>query len=231
MKAIILAAGAGTRLQSLTNGNPKCLLRIGSKTLIEHHLDALQSHNITDIIIVLGFKKEQIISYVENFPFNFTFIENKEYLTTNTIYSLWLARETMARSDFLYFNADVLGDKRIVKYLLDAEQKNILAINKARCAEEEVKVILNNEQIVEIGKQLDPHLCAGEFIGIGKFSVTSNEQFITCMQNYISHNEKNLFFEKAVNDLCKIHPIYALDVTHIPCIEIDFEEDYHRAVA
>ena len=232
MQAIILAAGAGKRLGKITNNNPKCMLKLGKSSILEYQLESLQSLGIEDVTFILGYKKEILIDFLDKPKFNFfnkTYIVNNDYLSTNTIYSLWLARKQML-SDFLYFNADVLADKQIVKELVESKHENALAVKKDRCAQEEVKVILDNDVIIEIGKKLNIDKCAGEFIGIAKFSSKSNQLFIKCLEKYINNNRKNLFFEAAVNDLLSMTKIHAVDITKHICIEIDFPEDYETAL-
>lgn len=230
MKAIILAAGAGKRLAEISQGLPKCLLKIGSTTLLEHQLESIRSAGITHVVVVVGYKKEEIMSFLKNSTLHISYIFNEEYLTSNTIYSLWLAREYM-ETDFLYFNADVLADKMIVQNLIDSLHPNVLAIERKLCRDEEVKVILDGtDKIIAIGKTLETHKCAGEFIGIGKFSSTTNKLFIECLEQYVNAGEKNLFFETAVNKLSTITDIHSLDIKEYPSVEIDFPEDYYRAL-
>lgn len=232
MKAIILAAGAGKRLGKITNNNPKCMLKLGKYSILEHQLESLKSLGIKDVTFVLGYKKEILMDFL-NKPdldfFNKTYIVNDDYLSTNTIYSLWLARKHMS-SDFIYFNADVLADKQIVKELVESKHENALAVKKDRCAEEEVKVILNDDVVTEIGKKLNIDKCTGEFIGIAKFSAESNNLFIKCLEKYVNNHHRNLFFEAAVNDLLSMTKVHAIDITKYLCIEIDFPEDYENAL-
>ncbi len=61
MKAVILAAGMGTRLGEHANGNPKCLLEVGGSTLLERSLTNLSKGGITDVVIILGFRGDSIV--------------------------------------------------------------------------------------------------------------------------------------------------------------------------
>ena len=81
MKAVILAAGVASRLRPLTNNTPKCLLKVGTKSILERTIDNLLKNNIEDIIVVTGFLKEMIEDFLtKNYPtIKFTFIYNEKY--------------------------------------------------------------------------------------------------------------------------------------------------------
>ncbi len=233
MKAILLAAGASRRLQPLTKDTPKCLIKIGEKAIIQHQLDAVVKAGIKDVVIVVGYLKDMIIDFVKS---NYKqlksvkFIENKEYETTNTIYSLYLTREEFKNDDFIYFNADVLFHSDIVKKLVDHSGLNVLAVDYKKCGEEEVKFTTENGRIVKLGKYIPTDEAEGEFIGVAKFGKNISKDFINALEYYSINNQKNLFFEKAVEDILNKDHFYPLDVSDIPNIEIDFPEDLENAI-
>jgi choline kinase len=113
MKAIILAAGIGRRLAAAGWDMPKCLLPFGDTTLIDNMLKSLTDNGIKEAAIVVGYKKESVKKAVSAYPLKLTFFENPDYENTNTINSLWRAAE-FADDDIVYFNADILFDRRIV---------------------------------------------------------------------------------------------------------------------
>ena len=102
MKAVILAAGAARRLAPMINSIPKCLIKIGDKSILENQLDALQFYGIEDVLIVVGYLKEQIIEKIGNQykTINISYIENPLFSSTNTVYSLWLVRAYFAGKIF-----------------------------------------------------------------------------------------------------------------------------------
>ena len=233
MKAIILAAGASKRLLPLTHNLPKCLITVGDKSILEHQLDAVDCAGIPHAVIVVGYLKEKIIDCIgSDYGRNCTisYIENPEYETTNTIYSLYLAKDEFRYDDFIYFNADVLFHREIVELLIDHPKKNVLAVDYKRCGEEEVKFTTDgNKRILKLGKYIPTDEAEGEFIGIAKFGKNVSEYFIEKLAYYSNKGEKNLFFEKAVEDILEADTFCPLDVTHIPNIEIDFPEDLDAA--
>jgi choline kinase len=111
MKAVILAAGQGTRIRSVHGEHPKCLIEIDNSTILDHQLDALHKVGITDVAIVVGYEKEQIINHVMNRKLSNSqriyFIENPAFAITNNIYSLWLGLEWLRGDSFIVLNADL----------------------------------------------------------------------------------------------------------------------------
>jgi len=232
MKAVILAAGSARRLSPLTDNMHKCLLPIGDKSILGHQLDALDYYGVTEAVIVVGFLKEQI---VEKFGRQYksialNYIENPDYAATNTVYSLYLARDYFKDSDFLYFNADVVFHRSLLGRLLLSPFSTAMGVEVKQCGAEEVKVIVNEDhRILRIGKKLPPKECLGEFVGIAKFGSSITRDFITGLKAVIDEGEKMAFFEKGVDRILAKHHLYYEDISDIPVIEIDFPEDLERA--
>ncbi len=105
-----------------------------------------------------------------------------------------------------------------------------LAVVVGRCAEEEVKVIVREGRIVRIGKKLDPADCLGEFVGVARFGADLAAAFVAALETCVEReNAVNDYFERAVDRLCDAWPLAPVDVSDLPCIEIDFPEDLARA--
>lgn len=117
MRAIILAAGIGSRLIPLTNNTPKCLLEINSKTILEHQIENLKRCGIQDITMVVGFKAKKIEDFCREHSWNINFIHNEDYIHSHNFYSLGLAREQFG-GDFICLNSDVMFDVEILESLL-----------------------------------------------------------------------------------------------------------------
>ena len=231
MKAIILAAGASRRLLPLTAEKQKCLIDINGRTLLDQQLAILESYAINELVIVVGYKKELIFEAIESRwkEMNVTFIENDIFDKTNTLHSLWLTKAHLS-DDFIYFNADVLCHRDVVGRLLNSPNLSCLAIDLKNCGEEEVKVLLDDSgRIIEIGKEIDASIAAGEFIGIGKHGKSGNTKFIESLDSEIKHGNSNMFFEFALNKILDDHDFQMIDVSDLPCIEIDFPEDLEIA--
>lgn len=230
MKAIILNAGKGGRLAPLTDSRPKCLIEVGAKTLLDHQLTALRSVGVREIVLVLGYRREQIIEHLAGYAdLAFTFIENPDFAVTNTAYSLWLARHEMT-DDFVYLNGDVLFHPEVMRRLAGATAANALAVERKACGDEEVKAVIDGNRITAIGKHLSPEISFGEFIGLARFSKTMAPLFRRTLEQVIEH-ERLLkdYFEVALERMCASTLLTAVDISDLPCVEIDFPEDLERA--
>src|SRR3989344_7035474 len=120
MKAIILAAGIGSRLKPLTENIPKVMIPINGIPILGHQIINLIEEGIKEIYICVGYKKEVIIDYCkkEFKNINIKFIENKDFLSTNNMYSLYLAKNYFNGENFILINGDMIFDKKILDICL-----------------------------------------------------------------------------------------------------------------
>src|SRR2546425_12941632 len=117
MKAVILAAGRGTRIRSVHGKRPKCLIEVDNSAILDHQLDALSIVGINEVAIVVGYEKEQIIAHVNArrlLTQRIHFIDNPGFAITNNIYSLWLALDWLRGDSFIVLNADVIFNPEIL---------------------------------------------------------------------------------------------------------------------
>lgn len=235
MKAVILAAGVASRLRPLTNNTPKCLLKVGDKSILERTIDNLVKNNIREIIVVTGFLREMIEDFLtQNYPkLKFTFIFNEKYDSTNNIYSLWLAKSEMLGYEMLLMDSDIIFDSRIIGQLISSEYENNLALRSSEnLSEEEIKCLLNSDgSIKEIGKLINPKKAVGESIGIEKFSKELVLRLYTILDRKIlDEKEVNIFYEAAFQDAINSGAkIFPEDVKEYKCMEIDTAGDFETA--
>lgn len=235
MKSIILAAGISARLRPLTDNTPKCLLKIGNKTILERMLDNLIAYKLNDVIIVTGYLEEKIKSFITLYypQLNVKYVLNKKYDSTNNIYSLWLTKDLVINNDMLLMDSDILFDKRILGLLLKSKYSNCLALRSDhQLSDEEIKVRLNNDKsIAEISKTVDVKLAVGESIGIEKLSSLFVEKLFKILdRKIIQENQVNIFYEAAFQDAINAgEKVFAVDIGNLKCIELDFVEDIERA--
>jgi choline kinase len=230
-----LAAGVSARLRPLTNNTPKCLLKIGGKTILERTLDNLLAYDLNDIIIVTGYLQDQIRKFVTiRYPkLNVTYIFNDKYDTTNNIYSLWMTKSLVMNNKVLLMDSDILFDKKILGLLLNSEYSNCVALRSDhRLTDEEIKVRLKSDKsISEISKTVNLKQAIGESIGIEKFDAEFiNKLFEILDKKILVENKVKIFYEagfqEAINEGNKI---YAVDIGSLKCIELDFVEDIEKA--
>ncbi|MCX7703895.1 MAG: phosphocholine cytidylyltransferase family protein [Planctomycetota bacterium] len=229
MTGIILGAGSGHRLGALTEGLPKCLLRIGDKRLIEYQAEVMVRIGVDRVVTVVGYKADEVIRLIfqRRPPIRWDFVENPHFSTTNTLYSLYLARDA-AGDDILFCNGDVLFRTTLAIRLLD-RGRSTMAVVKKQCGEEEVKVRMKYGKIIEIGKHIEPSVADGEFVGVALWKKGEGEKIFTALEQFVKKERKKDFFEAAINSLLPELQLYGVDVTDEPVVEIDFPEDLHLA--
>lgn len=241
MQAIILAAGLAKRLRPLTDTTPKCLLEVNGKNLLHRTIDNVIANGITNFVFVTGYREDMIKNYLkENFPeLNIQFISNHDFANNNNSYSLWMTKDFITE-DIILLDSDILFDKGIIKELLDSKHENCLAVNfETELDEEQIKVVLDdNKKILEISKVTDLKKSAGESIGIERFSFAFMQELYKVLDRKITEeNNVNEFYEKSFEEVIQKdaiagterNSIYAIDVSHYKCMEIDTVEDYERA--
>ncbi len=243
MQAIILAAGLAKRLRPITDTTPKCLLEVGGKNLLHRTMENVIANGIRDFVFVTGYREDMIKNYLkENFSdCRIQFLSNSDYANNNNSYSLWMTKNFITK-DIILLDSDILFDKGIIKELLDSQHENCLAVNfETELDEEQIKVVLDNNEnkkILEISKVTDLKKSAGESIGIERFSFDFMQELYKVLERKITHERNvNEFYEKSFEEVIQSqknadnerNSIYAIDVSHYKCMEIDTVEDYERA--
>ena len=233
MRAVILAAGTASRLRPLTEHTPKCLLKVNGKTLLERTLDNFISNGITEFLIVTGYLQEMIRDFVaKNYPaLNVKFLYNKDYATTNNIYSLFLAEEFARGNDFILSDSDILFSKDIIAALLADKNPDVLAMNRHELGEEEIKIISDaNRNVLEISKVCSIEKAVGESVGLEKMSAKYSTALYKELHQMIDNEGlDNVFYEKAFERLIPQGHIFKyLDTTDFFSMEIDTVEDYNK---
>lgn len=235
MKAIVLAAGVGSRVRPLTDYTPKSLLKIGDKTILERMISNIENVGIKEILIITGYLEEQIKEFVKNnfSHLNISFTRNDKYLKTNTGYSLLLAKDFVKNDSFVKFDADVVFEKEVLARLVNSPNETCLSIDKnIHLDKEEVKVICDEEnKVLKVGKKLDPTLSKGESIGIEKISSKAGVLLFEILGDLMK-DEKNYneYYDDSYTTLVeKGIPFHAVDITGLKWVEIDTHDDYKRA--
>ncbi len=237
MQAVILAAGAATRLRPLTDTTPKCLLKIGEKSLLQLTIDNILANGIKDFVFVTGYLNHMIEQFVnEKYPeLNCEILVNTDYENNNNSYSLWMTREVVD-GPILLLDSDILFDKGIIAELLNCGNQSSLAVNFTQeLDEEQMKVIIDdNGDVAKIGKQIPVADSVGESIGIEVFSSYFVKGLYAILdRKIIKENVVNEFYEASFQEMIdnksEMNRIHAVDVSRFMCMEIDTEEDYKKA--
>jgi choline kinase len=224
-QAVILAAGQGKRLLPLTLGRPKCLLEVGGKSILEHQVDALLAAGIASITVVTGYLGHKVRDRLGERVY---YRDNPLFVETSSMYSLWLARGEFT-GELVVMNSDVLFHPGILAALLACPQEDALAVDfEARLAEEETKVVVRDGRVRALGKDLPSG--DGENVGMLRFSATGWRVLFDHIEALLAAGHRGVMVPHAVNAMAPGYPLAAVAVGGLPWIEIDFPEDYRRAL-
>ncbi len=231
MKVIMLAAGVGKRMSAVTDLIPKCLIKIGDKTLLERHLETISLLGIKDIVFVVGHFKEKIKEVVDkdNNGFNIKYIENEQY-TKGSILSLWYARDELD-DDVLIMDADVLYHEKLLRILAESQNQNCFLLDKSsEYAGEEMMLFVKEDKVVGISK-VHSYDCDFKGEGVGFFKLASNDchKLKSILNEFERTGKVNVEYEDALHELLPQCSVGFECVNDLPWIEIDFEEDIERA--
>jgi choline kinase len=206
MKALILAAGRGTRIHSVHGDRPKCLIQfnLSRSTILDHQIESLWSAGITNIGIVVGYEKDQIIRHVltryRDRRRYFSFIENPLFAETNNIYSFWLAHTWLDGEPFICLNADVVFDPRILMPAISSVAPITMIVDPA-WRDETMKVVIHENRVIRMSKRIPRSEFSGTYIGITSFCSSVQQEVFTKIDNLIQAGRENEFFNVAVQQL------------------------------
>ena len=231
MRGIILAAGKGSRLNGTAGDAPKCLVKVGAETLIERQIAALRGAGIEDIVVVAGCQADRVRRVCGH---GISYVENSRFAQTNSLYSLWMARPLLFEG-FVVLNCDVLFHPVLLRDLLTARHEDALLIayrepDQAPFGDEEMKVAVRSGLVTDISKQLDPAAADGENLGIVKFGADGARVLVEIMDRLVADGGLRDWAPRAFQEFARVRPLHAIGTRGFPWIEIDFPEDYQRAV-
>lgn len=236
-RALILAAGLGSRLAPLTNDKPKALVQVNGIQIIQKQIDNLVKNGIFDITIVSGYKAEVLEEAVHNkWPeIGIKFVKSADYKKTNNMFSAYIGIRSMFPDEVFYpfymMNADVFFDNRILTDMREDKRQNIIAVDVGRYIEESMKVIEQDGHLVAISKQIKPEDALGCSIDVYKFGTDGGKAFFLHCAEYIERRkELKHWSEVALQDALKDVRFYACNVNG-RWYEIDCLEDLKEAEA
>jgi choline kinase len=229
MKGVILAAGRGARLIGNNGDMPKCLVTLGGETMLSRNIRLLRAAGIPEIVVVVGCAADTVRRSTPDV----TFVENPIFAQTNSLYSLWLAR-THLSGGFVVMNCDVLVHPQLVGDLLSARYEDALLLayrdEDVAYGDEEMKVRVRRGCVVDISKAMDPDEADGENLGVVKFGTEGARVLVEEMDRLVTAGEHKAWVPRAFGQFAGRRPLHAIGTRGLPWIEIDFPEDYRRAV-
>ena len=233
MIGVILAAGMAKRLRPLTDACPKCLLKIGERTLLQRTVDAMIAAGINELVVVTDYRAEMIRDFLKEHYADLTihFIHNGDYEHNNNIFSLWMTRPYTEGHSFLLSDSDILFDPQLIRAVIQAEG-NALALNRHECGEEEIKVIVDeSNRIMELSKTCSIEKAIGESVGFEKMTAEYSIALFRELEQMIEREGLiDVFYERAFERLIpQGHTFSIVDTTQFFSIELDTPEDFENA--
>ena len=235
MQAVILAAGMGRRLGELTGNNTKCMLEVNGVKLIDRALECLAEHNLSRIVLVVGYKRENVKAYVGNSykGIEIVYVDNPIYDKTNNIYSLYLAKDYLVAEDTLLLESDLIYEPAVVKRIIDNDYPNLALVDKYESWMDGTVVVLNEECKIKnfISKRDFKYSDIDSYyktVNIYKFSKEfSQSHYVPFLDAYCQALGRNEYYEQVLKVITLLDdsPLKALPLSGEQWYEIDDIQD------
>jgi choline kinase len=239
LTALILAAGYGSRIADVTT-NPKSLLTVNDKSLMDWHFESLASVGIKDVVVVTGYKRDVLESYLEKYKsnFNLQYAINDDYKIKGNTFSLFFGLEKV-ETDFLLFDADLIYEASILRAFVEEKEPNQILIGESSIDDIEcAKTMVDAQGFVRMtidkravtAEERAKYKFAGEAIGILKFSKEYRDDMFNECKKFLA-DEKNISknWEHVMNEFLLTHNMSIHQAVSNKWVEIDNRDDYERA--
>lgn len=225
MKAILLAAGRGTRISRMVEEIPKSTLPIDGKPLIRLTVELLQRAEI-ECVVCTGYQKDKIYEALEGL--DVSYYVNPFYAVTNSIASLWFAAEQFD-DDMLILNADVYFSQEILDLLLRDPHDVVMAIDKSRVEMGDYFFATTDSGcIIKYGKDLPLEERTCEYVGMCRVQKDFCHSFLERMNRLVDEGQYSMWWENVLYSFAEEREIHTVDVEGQFWSEIDYFDDYER---
>ncbi len=235
MKAIILSAGQGSRLGQLTHDQPKCLIDFAGRSLLDRQLDTLAANGIDDVVVVTGFRDDQIeaaLARRSGGPRVRT-VFNPFYKVADNLGSLFVARHELA-GDVMVWNGDTLVSHKLMRRVLANREPGICVTidRKERYDGDDMKVIAAEDgRLRAIGKRIAVGVNA-ESIGLLAFRGDGAVRFRDAIERAMRTSEgTTIWYLRVIHHLAQNGDVWTYDIAGEQWGEVDFPEDIAGAEA
>lgn len=227
-QAIVLAAGRGTRMASYSNATPKSLLEFKGEPLLARQLRSFSEAGIKRFIIVGGYLIDQMKAFVDASIYDIILVDNPFYAEMNSIGSLWFAREYL-EGDIFITNGDTFFENMIFTKLLSNHNEYVFGIDEGKKNDADYRVILSNQEVVDMGKDISEQDTMAEYIGIALVRGDGVGLFRELLEKTVKSGNYNLWWEDLFVELmAKNRKISYVDVTGCTWFEVDEVKDYRK---
>jgi choline kinase len=225
MKAIILAAGKGSRLYPVTLNKPKGLLKIGNETILDRLIRQFRDLGINDILLVVGFKKE---IFKDHFGDEVRYREYGNFDNTNNLHTLWSINDELNNDVIISFADLVLHDEVIYK-LIQSPGEIVMAVDTSQVLKNTMRVEVDNDRLLSI-KTTTIKNSSGNFIGLAKFNSKGCKRLLSGMKKIINGNYDD-YYTLAIDNMSRSGKmVNYCDINGILWREIDTKYEYDEVL-
>lgn len=233
MKAIILSAGQGKRLLPLTAERPKCAVEIYGQSMIEWQIDELHRCGVRDVCVVLGYGAETVEKLLAKRygAGSVRTIFNPFYSVSDNLGTCWVARAEM-NEDFIILNGDTLFQAPVLKKLLasPAHPVTVTTDRKPGYDSDDMKVILDGERLLRIGKDLPLDQVHAESIGMLLFRGEGCALFRNTVERVLRDTAGlKRWYLSVIDELAQQQPVWTCCIEGLLWGEVDCPEDLPHA--
>lgn len=241
-KAIILVAGTGSRLRPLTETIPKCLVQVKWKPILVNTLDILEKNGIKEVIIVVGHLGDVIKAAIGgNYcGMKIQYIINEKYNKTNSMYSLWLARDYL-KNGSLIIEGDSISEEGLINKVLELDNNKSywvldqftegydgsMSTSDKNGRIRKIEVLKDSKIIKERLKKSPKN--RWKSTGIVKVTSDYGEKLAQWLDEEFKKGNTSIYYDLVIAKHINDHPLYVCDITGMRWFEIDNFDDLKRA--
>ena len=227
MKAILLAAGVGSRISNEIGQIPKSLLKVKEKPIIVHTVELLQKNHI-EVIVITGFKHQLIEDVLKDYQVKIYY--NPFFRVTNSIGSLWYARNELNTHEILIANADVYYSQDMLDRIFQEKEEVFMLEDSSRAENGDYFFLSENGILKKYGKELQRDERNSEYVGLSCLRNEWVSRFRTQLCEMIEKEQYNLWWENVLYSLVDQYEIHTVDVKDCFWAEVDTVNDYQRVL-
>ena len=207
-KAVILTAGVGSRINEITKSIPKSMIKINGKYIFEYILENLNKAKIREVIFVVGYKsnilKPKLKKKCDELGMKLKIVVSKKYKTTNTMYSLWLARNYL-KSDFIFLHGDLIFSFKMLYKFINFSYKNSVLVDEREPKDwdDAMKIISSNYLLKYMSKSISLNEMDGVAIGMYKFNKQGSSILFKTIGKLIKDGHTKNWVSEALNIISK----------------------------
>lgn len=226
MKAILLAAGKGKRIARMIENIPKSTLPVNGTPLLKRSVNLLMERGV-QVSVCVGYQRWHIYDILEGYQVKFYY--NPFFQITNSIASLWFAREELTdEEDILIMNADVFFSEELLDIVITNKDDSMMLVDSTRTKTGDYFFQVQDGNIKKYGKELPLQERTCEYVGIARIKQPFVKCFSQRLEELIDAGKSNLWWENVIYSMTEEKSIKAVDVEGRFWSEIDYFDDYIR---